>query len=157
MSGIHPLQNTSEDLPCTNCGGPGNVVREANVPEDKKLKCHRCGFMYTAADSNAAKAAGAIPDGEPQLDQRQGEGIKPAVDSADLAGRPVSQNSDVLPSRGKITRTPAYVLISKDRMDSEFANSKNVKQVILRWEYEEKKFDIYELTPKQAKTKVELQ
>lgn len=159
MSQVHLYTNTTEDLPCTNCGSPGNVVREANVPEDKKLKCHACGFMYSAADSIAAKEAGAIPDEPPEINHAQGAEIQPEVDSRDSGPTETGWAPAGGPSRSSIAipKRPTFVLVSKDRTQSEFAGAKTVKSIILRWEYEGRKFDLFELTPKKASTRVDLE
>lgn len=160
MTNVHLYTNTSEDLPCVNCGGPGNIIRESNVPEDKKLKCQKCSFMYTAADSLEAKNAGVIPDGPPELDNTEPEADSaPGDNQGDLGTPETGWVSTGGHSRHPVTipLRPSFVLVSKDRTQSEFAGKKDVKSVILRWEYEGRKYNLFELIPKKSSTKVELQ
>lgn len=153
MSNVRMMRNTEKTLLCTHCGAPGNVVRESDDPAQKKLKCLRCNFMYTAADSEAAHAAGAIPDGpppEPQPEERERNVRQVREDS--------TKRVDPLPevSVTKIPRTPSYVFISKDRASSEFTTKKNVKAVALRWEYEGISYDMFELSLRRVNANIEI-
>lgn len=147
------VRNTDKSYPCVNCGADdANIVREGSDP---RLKCNRCNFMYDASQSKEAQEADAIPDGPPQIKE------EPAYidSSAELIE---SVPARIAPARAervvtKVPRTPAYVLISKDRQRAEFTSSKDIDTAILRWKYEDVKFDLFELQPKKVTAKVDIQ
>lgn len=150
------MANTSKDFPCTQCGNPGNIIRENVSPELRKLKCLTCGFMYTEADSSRAVEAGEIPDEPPTL---QPEPVHDQVESPSIR-KEVRPN---LPTRTearvdkKLPRTLSYVVVSKDRSDYTFTTKKGLKQVIFQWETDGKKYEVFELTPKAVTAKVDIQ
>lgn len=155
---VVPRINADAEYPCTICGTLGSVVRDAPNLGDKKIKCGdlRCSYVYTAKDSLAAKEAGVIPDGprvseeSPKIDH--GDRGEPATQS--VTNRSVANDSA---AGRKAPRTPSFVILSKDRDESEFCTKKNLKERVILWTAQEKKFDVFELTPKKVQAKLSIQ
>lgn len=153
---VVPRINADAEYPCTICGTLGSVVRDAPNLGDKKIKCGdlRCSYVYTAKDSLAAKEAGVIPDGPRPVEG----GSVPDVDKPDTSRNiPADQSVREEVAIRKAPRTPSFVILSKDRDESEFCTKKNLKERVILWTAQEKKFDVFELTPKKVQAKLSIQ
>lgn len=158
MNRPHIRANTDKLYPCTNCGAQGNIVREGDTPELKRLKCLRCNFMYSAADSIAAVEAGEVPDGPPKLQptptppppSRDGDRSPAAHPSGHESGAASIQRGIQAP------RTLRYLVVAKDRSTYEFANAKQLKGVVFQWEAKGASYEVFELSPKEVTAKVDI-
>lgn len=151
MSEIRLLQNTSKEFPCVMCGSSGNVIRESMDNTTKRIKCNKCNFVYSAQDSLDAQEVGTIPDGPQELQDKtpSGRHIKRGDEE------PKSENKQSSPVH--IPKTPAYCFISKDRRRSEFISKRDLRKAILKWEYENINFDVFELHTKKVSAKIDLE
>lgn len=162
MSTVHMFKNTEKSIPCTNCGSEHtSVIREAPSAEDKKLKCLRCNFLFTEADSLGAQSAGSIPDGPPELDPQQEitqnwikEGKKSPEDEVSTGRGP---GNNLIGKTIPLPRTITHIIISKDRFGYDFCNKRTLKKTILSWEHAGKKYDVFELHPKKVSAKIDIQ
>lgn len=151
VGAVHTIRNTDKDYPCTNCGSDRtSIVREGSDP---RLKCSSCNFMFNASDSKKAKDAGAIPAEAPKIEPPQSDPMKVDRGIKIDEKRPIAR---LEPKKDSIPRTPSYVLISKNRKHTEveFATLKTLKGTILKWQSEDKGYDIYELQKKSVQVKV---
>lgn len=144
MSNVHFIEPQAE-FPCTNCGSAGSEIRQG------RYKCNECGFLYNAKDSAAAKEAGRIPDGPPQIDGQQGE------EELKLKTIEQQKSKHSVFKAASSPRSPKFVLLSKDRSRAQFVTQKTLKSELLRWEYEGINYDVFELHPKKISTKIEIE
>lgn len=142
----HLMNNTSKRYPCPNCGTPGNIIREG---ADPRMKCNnaRCNFMYDGSASLAAVEANAIPDKPIELDDPIAEPLEPEV--------PVIRATTTAHST-KLPRTLSFVVVSKDRIDFEFTTKKGLKRVIFEWETSNRRYEVFELSPKKVSANVDI-
>lgn len=150
----HLIRNTDKNYPCVNCGAPGNIVREG---PDPRLKCTQCGFLYDASASKEAEDAGVVPDGPPKLDDTTPPLTPPLSSETKSIVERVAEKLESQASSTKIPRSPSYVFVSKDRSLSEFTTKKNLKVTTLQWETSGRKYDVFELQPKQVSAKVHIE
>lgn len=130
------------------CGTSGNIIREG---PDPRIKCNnaRCNFMYDGSVSRAAVEANSIPEKPPELDEPTYEEEQPASKA--------SKGEVVHTTRAKrLPRTLSYVVVTKDRSDFEFTTSKGLKRVIFEWETSNKRYELFELTPKKVSANVDI-
>lgn len=142
------MSNTDKVYPCTMCGSEGNIIREGTNP---RLKCNVCNFMYDASDSQAAVEQGTIPDGIPDVVEST------AIE--EFLSKPVKvfPESIQAPTNTKLPRTLHYVIVSRDRTEYEFSNSRDVKKRVLQWSASSKSFEVFELIPKAVSAKIEIE
>lgn len=156
----HMRLNTDKEYPCLHCGTLGNIVRESEDLEQRRVKCNapRCGFTYSAADSLRAKEKGQIPN-EPLVSQPETSDDDQVVPEELPEARPEPNRQEVqkAASTSKAPRTPSFVILSKDRLTSEFCTKKNLRERVIVWTAQEKKFDVFELTPKKVQAKLSIQ
>lgn len=138
----HMTPNTEKRYLCTNCGSPGNIIREGSNP---RLKCTSCSFMYDASDSISAEEAGLIPEGPPKLQESQYE-QQPPNDELQIEKSRVSEStgSETYQHMQDVPRLPSYVFISESG-ETEFTGKREFKKAVLRWEHLGKKYKVYEL------------
>lgn len=157
----HMIRNTDKEYFCVHCGSDQTtIVRES---PDPRLKCLRCNGLFDASQSTAAKEANALPDGinpaaeDPSIpDATSFKRDSASVQGAGVSSGSTTSKSRVVEASGRVPRTPNYVLVSKDRTRTEFTTSKDIKRVVLRWQYEDVKFDVFELQAKQVSAKVDI-
>lgn len=161
---VHQTSNTEKSYPCIHCGSESaNIVREG---DDPRLKCNQCNGMYQASQSIALQEAGGLPEPhEPTAEEKlradkakkmeEREPIEKTRETAKAEQSTDEQDYQRVERRPGIPRTPNFVLITKDRKDFRFVTQKDLKKVVLEFEAREKKYDVYQLTPKQASVKVD--
>lgn len=155
MSAVRMMKNTDKEYPCTNCGSiNSNIVREGANP---RLKCSDCNFMFNGSDSLAAKEAGAIPDGPPEIQEPfiPEPPVEAERSSADVPT--VNGGTGTGEASIKVPRTPSHVFIAKRRDKVEFCTKKDLKRVAVKWQYENIPHDVFELLPKTIRAKVEIE
>lgn len=150
------IRNTDKSYPCVHCGSEqSSIIREDPKGDQRaaRVKCNDCNGTYVAGDSIDAQAAGAIPDGPPNLPPvPEYDEPMPAPDEVIIEEAPkVQQEVD-----RKIPRIPSYVFISKDRLTTEFSTKKSFRKTLLKWETSTEKFDVFELTPKSFSIKIDI-
>lgn len=155
--------NTSQEYPCLMCGTLGNIIRESQVDEERRIKCNdtRCSFIYTAKDSIDAKNAGLIPEGkrEPTPDPVE----EPVEDRTEAPERdqPITRSearvSNETRRSEKAPRSPSFVILSKSRLESEFCTRKNLQSRVIHWVAQSKKFDVFELHPRKVEAKLSIE
>lgn len=161
---VHQTPNTEKVYPCIHCGSESaNVVREG---DDPRLKCNQCNGMYQASQSLALQQAGELPEPhEPTTEEKlraeqaakiaEREPIEKAKDTERFEYPTSQEDSPRVERRVGIPRSPDFVLVTKDRKDYRFVTKKDLKKVVLEFESREKKYDVYQLTAKQASVKVD--
>lgn len=155
---VRPMLNTDKIIPCTNCGQPGNIIREG---ADPRLRCTNCGFSYNKSDSDAAVEAGAIPNEAPTLDDPNPEATDPFASTGEGAEAESSPSlptgpPDIVHSTSKFPRTPGYIFISKDRERFEIVGKRDFRKAALWWAQGEK-YDLFELLPKKSSVKIDVE
>lgn len=148
------VSNTDKTFHCIQCGSTAtSIVRES---PDPRLKCNDCNFLFNGSDSKAAEEAGAIPNGPPKLQ----ESVLPKTPRSESQGKETQPSVNVSENRStelSIPRTPSYVFISKKRDAVEFCNKKDLKRVAVKWQYENIPHDVFELSAKLIRAKIEIE